>query len=122
MSTSVQASVARLHWRNLLALYGEDVTYVRGDLSIPLRAVPATPRAKQVSGEETIVFGSKQMHWLVHPDDLKDGDTPIEPKRGDKIQRPSGQRFVVSPADGGDDVWRWADGACTWRRVQTEER
>ncbi len=54
MSNSVQAAVARLHWQSLLRLYGEKVTYVRGDLSIPLTAVPSKPKALQVQAGDQV--------------------------------------------------------------------
>lgn len=122
MSNSVQAAVARLHWQSLLRLYGEKVTYVRGDLSIELTAVPAKPRAQQVSAGDQVVLSSKQLDWLIAPGDLVDGETEIEPKRGDKIVRANTEVCRVSPAGGGDDVWRWGDACNTWRRVQSEEK
>ncbi len=54
----------------LLRLYGENVTYTRGDLVISLRAVPTKPTAVKVDGKP-VILNSKQLDWLIGPDDLK---------------------------------------------------
>lgn len=123
MTESPSYTRERLVWLQLLDDRGEEVTYRRGDLVVEgLRVVFTGASSTQSPLGDQAQLQNRQLDCLIDPDSLvSESGERIEPKRGDRIERASGEiRKVFSP-NNSKGTWRWSDAKQTWRRVFTEE-
>lgn len=115
-------SPQRLAWLTIRRQRGEKVTYTRGDLSIEMVAVATRPETRQIDGGEQFVTQSRELDWLVAPDEMVDEDgTQIEPAKRATITRASGEVYRVMPTDSTEHSWRWSDPTHAWRRIHTQQ-
>jgi len=57
--------------------------------------------------------------YLIRAADLKIGETPVLPKRGDRIREANYIYEVVGPGD--EPCWRWSDGYRQTLRIHTKQ-
>lgn len=121
--TTPAATPQRMAWLTLRRIRGESITYRDGDLAVELVAVPTRPEALQVDSGESLVVSSRELDWLVDPDELVDADgLRVEPRTGATITRLSGDVYRIAPTNVSDDAWNWSDPLETWRRIHSAKR
>lgn len=101
---------------------GKPVTYVRGEDSISLLAVPGNKPMRTMSD-----FGARvdytMQDWLIAASDLVIGGVRQYPERKDIIDVVEGawvRRYEVLSPGGDEPAWRWSDPNNVAMRVHTK--
>lgn len=130
MTTPPVNTALRNVWLTIRRSHGEVIRYRDGDLVIegteekPLKAVPTTPDNIQVDGGGDIVsFASEELQFLIDPLELVDENgEQVEPRSGATIEIIRLEAtYLLKPADGTDEVWRYSDPSRLWYRVHTQK-
>lgn len=105
-------------------LHGEPITYTRGgvilSISLAVRGVTNWSTDAPFPGFRV---GERSVDWLIRAVDLVDGETSLEPQRGDEIETESGEVFRVIPMAKDAPLWQWSDReGQSIRRIFTKAR
>ena len=101
------------------------VVYQRGGEGGGAVEVPATIGATtfQVDDDDGAMLRVESRDYLILAADLVISETPILPKRGDRIRETSGSQVftyeVMAPGD--EPCWRWSDGYRQTLRIHTKQ-
>ena len=100
----------------------QSVIYQRGTDDIEVLATIGTTTF-QVDDGDGAMLRVESRDYLILAADLMIGETPILPKRGDRIREASGgQVFVYEVMAPGDEpCWRWSDAYRQTMRIHTKQ-
>ncbi|MCL2645432.1 MAG: hypothetical protein FWD61_00335 [Phycisphaerales bacterium] len=100
----------------------QSVVYQRGEDSVEVPATIGTTTFNIDDGGGALLR-IESRDYLILAADLVIGETPILPKRGDRIRETSGtQVFVYEVVGPGDEpCWRWSDGYRQTLRIHTKQ-
>jgi len=103
----------------------QSVVYQRGDDSVEVPATLGTTVFNIDDGGGALLR-IEARDYLIRASDLMIGETPILPKRGDRIRETSGsgveQVYVYEVVGPGDEpCWRWSDGYRQTLRIHTKQ-
>lgn len=98
------------------------VVYQRGTDTVEVLATIGTTTFNVDDGGGALLR-IESRDYLILAADLMIGETPILPKRGDRIREISGdQVFVYEVVGPGDEpCWRWSDGYRQTLRIHTKQ-
>ena len=100
----------------------QPVIYQRGTDSVEVAATIGTTTF-QVDDGDGAMLRIESRDYLILAADLVIGETPVLPKRGDRIRETSGSQVftyeVMAPGD--EPCWRWSDGYRQTLRIHTKQ-
>lgn len=111
--------------KSIAAVAGIPVTYRRGANAIPLTATPAAVKYDVVDGEGNLLENVRGWDWKIAAADLLLAGQPIEPQRGDYIER-SVNGVTIShevnypTGSGKDQPWTFEDTSATYYVIHTK--
>jgi hypothetical protein len=115
--------ISLITFRASLRVSGEDITFVRGDVTIPCKAIRGNTNWDANTAFPGNRVGNRSTDWLIVAADLipTDETDPLTPKRDDAIQTDAGD-FKVMPFGADSQLWKYHDRARQIYRIFTKER
>lgn len=118
---SLMDEALSIHAERLNESAGSPVLYIRGTYELSVTAVIGQTIFDDLTADGEVRTQIKSVDFLITPGVLRIGGSLVEPQRGDRIKKKSGEVYDVMPGSSGT-AWQWSDGRQTFYRIHTVRR